>query len=69
LTTDTVVASIEDWAVGICLKYLSYGEEVCTSMVDRMAPIIINVLADSYLQADYMCAGLLGICESPVYTK
>jgi len=38
-------------------------------MVNRMAPIIIEVIAKSFLSADYMCAGILGICSSPTYTK
>jgi Calcineurin-like phosphoesterase len=38
-------------------------------MVDRMAPIIIHVIANSFLAADYMCAEILGACSTPVYTK
>lgn len=69
LESDSVVSKIEGIAINICLKYLSYGQDVCTMMVDRMAPIIIHVLANSYLEADYMCAGLLEVCSSPVYIK
>jgi hypothetical protein len=67
--SDKVVTKIEGVCIDICLKYLSYGEDVCTEMVDRMAPIIIHVLANSFLESDYMCAEILGICSTPVYTK
>jgi hypothetical protein len=33
-----------------------------------MGDILIPVLADSVLSADYMCAYTLGLCDSPVYT-
>jgi hypothetical protein len=65
----TVLNKTEDIALKICLKYLSYGDVVCTEMIDRMAPIIVDSLTSSMLSANYMCAELLGVCSSPVYTK
>jgi hypothetical protein len=38
-------------------------------MVNRMAPIIIHVLSNSFLSADYMCAEILKTCANPVYIK
>jgi hypothetical protein len=69
LNSESTIEKLENISINICLKYLSYGQDVCTMMVDRMAPIIIHVLANSYLEADYMCAGLLEVCASPVYIK
>mmetsp|Transcript_7087 Transcript_7087/g.5346 ORF Transcript_7087/g.5346 Transcript_7087/m.5346 type:complete len:102 (-) Transcript_7087:1386-1691(-) len=67
-TSDTVVQKIDSWAIDICLKYLSYGEEVCTDMVNRMAPIIIDVVANSYLEANYFCVEMIELCDKPTYT-
>lgn len=63
-----IVSKIEAFSLKICLKYLYYGEEVCTDMINRMAPIIIDVVAHSYLSGDYVCAYLTGLCASPTYT-
>lgn len=34
-----------------------------------MAPIIIKALSSSILSRDYMCAEILSVCTSPVFTK
>jgi len=64
-----VVTKIEDWAIDVCLKFLSYDEEVCNDMVRRMAPIIIEVVANSYLEANYFCVEILEACDHPTFTK
>jgi hypothetical protein len=61
--------AIENIAIKVCLKHTGYGQETCTDMVQRMAPIILKSMATSFLSKDYMCAEILSVCTTPVYKK
>jgi len=69
LQSDKAVKNIEDWAIDGCLKFLTYGEEVCNDMVNRMAPIILEVMANSYLESNYFCVEIMEVCDTPTFTR
>jgi len=69
LTSESGINRLEAFAVGVCLNYVTTIEEVCNGAVKEMGDILLPVLAESFLSADYFCAEVLSLCSFPTYTK
>jgi len=69
LKSESGLGKLENFAISLCEgPFIGLYPSVCEGAVTEMADILIPVLADSFLSADYMCAYMLGLCSSPVYT-
>ena len=69
LKSQSFINKLETFAIKICANDFVYNDTVCPGGVKNMGDILVPVLADSLLSADYMCAYFLEICATRTYTK